>query len=69
MKFRDFLRILAEHGFELDRQKGSHRVYKGQVGGKLYSVVVAVTNEGDDIAAGTLSAMIRQSGLPRRTFR
>ncbi len=69
MKFRDFIRILVKHGFELDRQRGSHRVYKGRIGGRTRLLVVACHSENDDIKRDTLAAMIRQSGLPKRTFR
>ena len=70
MKFRDFIRILVRHGFELDRQSGSsHRVYKGRIGSTTRLVVVACHSENDDIKPGTLASMIRQSGLPKRTFR
>jgi predicted RNA binding protein YcfA (HicA-like mRNA interferase family) len=69
MKFRDFIRILVRHGFELDRARGSHRVYKGRVGGKTRLVVVACHSETADIKPGTLASMIRQSGLPKDTFR
>jgi predicted RNA binding protein YcfA (HicA-like mRNA interferase family) len=70
MKFRDFIRILLRHGFKLDGQSGSSdRVYKGRVGGSTRLVVVACHSENDDIRPGTLASMIRQSGLPKRTFR
>ena len=69
MKFRDFVRVLVSHGFELDRQRGSHRVYKGRIRGKTRLVVVACHRENDDIKRDTLAAMIRQSGLPKSTFR
>jgi predicted RNA binding protein YcfA (HicA-like mRNA interferase family) len=70
MKFRHFIRILVRHGFEkLDRQRGSHRLYKGRIGGRTRLVVVACHNENDDIKPGTLASMIRQSGLPTSTFR
>ena len=69
MKFRDFIRILVRHGFELARQRGSHRTYKGRVGGETRVVVVACHRESDDIKQRTLSTMIRQSGLPKRVFR
>jgi predicted RNA binding protein YcfA (HicA-like mRNA interferase family) len=70
MKFRDFIRILVRHGFALDRQSGSsHRVYKGSVGGRTRLVVVAYHSENDDVKPGTLASMIRQSGLPKGTFR
>jgi predicted RNA binding protein YcfA (HicA-like mRNA interferase family) len=69
MKFRDFIRILVRHGFELDRQRGSHRIYKGHIGGRIRLVVVACHSENDDIKPRTLASMIGQSGLPKRTFR
>jgi predicted RNA binding protein YcfA (HicA-like mRNA interferase family) len=70
MKFREFIRNLESHGFALARQSGtSHRVYKGRIGGRTRLVVVACHSENDDIKPGTLSSMIRQSGLPKRTFR
>jgi predicted RNA binding protein YcfA (HicA-like mRNA interferase family) len=70
MKFRHFIRILESHGFELARQsETSHRVYKGRIGDKPRLVVVACHSESDEIKPGTLSSMIRQSGLPKRSFR
>jgi predicted RNA binding protein YcfA (HicA-like mRNA interferase family) len=69
MKFRDFIRVLVGHGFEFDRERGSHRIYKGRIGGRTRLVVVACHSENDDIKPGTLASMIRQSGLPKRTFR
>jgi predicted RNA binding protein YcfA (HicA-like mRNA interferase family) len=69
MKFRDFIRILEVHGFELARQRGSHRTYKRTVGRQPHVVVVACHRESDEIKPGTLSSMIRQSGLPKKLFR
>lgn len=69
MKFRQFIRILLDHGFELDRQRGSHRIYKGVVGGKTRIVVVACHRESDDIRPGVFDSMIRQSGLSKKLFR
>jgi predicted RNA binding protein YcfA (HicA-like mRNA interferase family) len=70
VKFRDFIKIIEDQRFKFDRQRGtSHRQYKGVVDGLARLVTVACTREGDDIAKGTLAAMIRQSGLPRKLFR
>ncbi|MEX2009509.1 MAG: type II toxin-antitoxin system HicA family toxin [Dongiaceae bacterium] len=69
MTFREFIRILRENGFALDHQRGSHRVYKGELAGKVRLVVVAPHRESDDIKRGTLSSMIRQSGLSKKLFR
>ena len=68
MKVRDVIRVLTEHGFGLDRQKGSHRHFKGIVDGETRLVTVP-GNQGDDMPKGTLSAIERQAGLPSRLFR
>jgi predicted RNA binding protein YcfA (HicA-like mRNA interferase family) len=70
MKFRDFIKVLRDNGFALDRQgKGRHRIYKGIVAGQTRLVVVSCSQESDDIKPGTLSSMIRQSGLDKKLFR
>ena len=69
MTFREVIAILEDHGFNLARQRGSHRTYTGMVEGKIRVVVVACHRESDDIRPGTLSSMIRQSGLPKSLFR
>ncbi len=69
MKYRDFLRILLDHGFVLDRQKGSHKQYKAIIGGMVRLVTLDYSQPGEDIAPRNLASMIRQSGLPKQTFR
>ena len=69
MTFREFIKIIEAHGFELDRQRGSHRVFKGQVGGQTRVVVVAAHRESEEIKRGRLNSMIRQTGLPKTVFR
>lgn len=69
MTFRDFIRVLTAHGFELDRQRGSHRIYKGIIKGRTRMVVVSCHREADEIKPGTLASMIRQSALDKKTFR
>lgn len=71
MKFRDFIKILEAHGFALKtpRTPGSHDKYIGSVNGQTQIVIVACHSTGDDIAKGTMGSMIRQSGLPKKTFR
>ena len=61
MKFRDFIAIIERHGFVLDRQRGSHRTYKGHVGGKPRVVTVAAHVEPTHILPGTLPSIIRHS--------
>ena len=68
-KVNDFIRALERHGFVLDRQRGNSRIYKAVIGGKVRLVSVHYHRGGDDIRRGTLSSMIRQSGLPKKLFR
>ncbi len=67
-KYRGFIRLLLDQGFELDPNH-STPVYKRTTGGKTYIVPVHTHAGGRDIAPGTLSSMIRQSGLPKKLFR
>lgn len=68
--FREFLAIIAAHGFVLHREgAGSHRRYRGIVGGVVRYVDIAAHNLNDEIKLGTLKSMIRQSGLPETLFR
>lgn len=68
--FREFLAILDEHEFVLHRHEGgSHRRYRGEIGGEIRFVDVAYHNINDEILPNALASMIRQSGLPKRLFR
>lgn len=69
MKFHEIIRILLHNGFVLHRQKGSHRIYKGVVAGKVRMVVVSAHRESDDVKPGTLASIVRQSALPKELFR
>lgn len=69
MKYRDFVRVLKDHGFVQVRQAGSHRTFDGIVNGRRMVVTVAYHGEGDDILPRNLASMIRQSGLPKHLFR
>jgi predicted RNA binding protein YcfA (HicA-like mRNA interferase family) len=69
MNFRRFIGIITKNGFSLDRQAGSHRIYKCVVSGKVRIVVVAFHRESDEIKPGTLASIIRQSGLDKKLFR
>lgn len=69
MKYRDFIRILKDHDFAQVRQRGSHRTFEGFVGGRRRMVLVAYHKASDDIMPKNFKSMIRQSGLPKKTFR
>lgn len=69
MKYRAFVRIIEEHGFTLDRERGSHKQFKGVVAGQMRLVTVDYAQPGEDIRERNLASMIRQSGLPKKLFR
>ncbi|MHC4549459.1 MAG: type II toxin-antitoxin system HicA family toxin [Planctomycetota bacterium] len=58
-------RILAEHGFEEVRQRGSHILMQRR--GEDTTTTVPVPDH-RELRRGTLASIIRQSGLPRRLF-
>lgn len=68
--FRQFIEIILAHGFVLARSgSGSHRQYRGVVGGEVRMVTVAAHDFGAEIRPDTLKSMIRQSGLSEKLFR
>lgn len=62
---RDVCGLLAEHGFVLVRQRGSHLMMQKSDAGSTVTVPVPDHKE---IRRGTLMSVIRQSGLPRHLF-
>lgn len=62
---REVCRILATHGFEQVRQRGSHIVMQKREGGTTVTVPIPDHRE---MRVGTLLAIIRQSGLKRELF-
>lgn len=68
--FAEFLEIIEANGFVLHRHDGgSHRRYRGEVGGRVRYVDLAPHRWGDEIRLKTLESMIRQTGLPKALFR
>jgi predicted RNA binding protein YcfA (HicA-like mRNA interferase family) len=62
----DLCDLLASHGFRPIRQKGSHVVLqRTDPTGQVTTVPVPLHKE---LRVGTLAAIIRQSGLPRKVF-
>jgi predicted RNA binding protein YcfA (HicA-like mRNA interferase family) len=57
--------ILARHGFIEVRRRGSHIVMQLSLSGTTITVPVPDHHE---VKRGTLSSIIRQSGLPRELF-
>jgi len=62
---RQVCKIMAEHGFEQVRQKGSHLIMQKRIGNTTVTVPVP---DHDELRMGTLLGIIRQSGLPRSLF-
>lgn len=62
---REVCKIMARHGFEQVRQKGSHLIMQKKEGNTTITVPVP---DHDELKMGTLSGIIRQSGLPRSLF-
>ncbi|HEY0015766.1 MAG TPA: type II toxin-antitoxin system HicA family toxin [Longimicrobium sp.] len=61
----DVCAILAAHGFQAVRQRGSHVVMQKREMESTLSVPVPLHRE---LRTGTLAAIIRQSSLPRVLF-
>jgi predicted RNA binding protein YcfA (HicA-like mRNA interferase family) len=62
---QEVCKILAQHGFEKVRQKGSHIIMQKRVGNSTITVPVPDHSE---LKTGTLLGIIRQSQLPRSLF-
>lgn len=62
---KETCKILAQHGFEKARQKGSHIIMQKQVG---HSTITIPVPDHSELKTGTLLGIIRQSELPRSLF-
>ena len=64
VKAKDFIKVIEKLGFYLDRQKGSHAIYKDSQGRR----VVVPMHAGKDLKQGTLLGMIQDIGMDKETF-
>ncbi len=62
---REVCDLLAEHGFVLIRQRGSHILMQKRT--EASTITVPIPNH-RELKQGTLRSIIRQSGLPRSLF-
>lgn len=62
---KEVCKILARHGFEEVRRRGSHVVMQRRTSVGTTTVPVPDHNE---LKIGTLQSIIRQSGVPRAEF-
>lgn len=60
MKVREVLRLLKDDGWNLDRQRGSHRQFKHA---SKPGIVTVAGKLSDDLAPGTLNSILKQAGL------
>lgn len=62
LKPKQVCKVLKRAGFEFVRQKGSHRIYiKG-------NIAITVAYHSKDLKKGTLSQIIKSSGLSQKDF-
>ncbi|MEG3438284.1 type II toxin-antitoxin system HicA family toxin [Pannus brasiliensis CCIBt3594] len=61
---RDFIKVIEKLGFYVDRQKGSHAIYKNRDGQR----VIVPIHSGKDLKQGTLMGMIQDIGIDKETF-
>lgn len=59
MKVRDVIRLLEADGWELIRQRGSHRQFRHPVKPGLVTIA---GKPGDELAPGTLNSIRKQAG-------
>ena len=64
VKAKEFIKVIKKLGFYLDRQKGSHAIYKDSQGKR----VVVPIHSGKDLKQGTLMGMIQDIGIDKKTF-
>lgn len=62
MKFREIVLLIEKDGWQLSRQRGSHRQYSHPT--KPGKVTIA-GHPNDDVPKGTAANILRQAGLKR----
>jgi len=60
VKIRDVIKMLADDGWSVVRQRGSHRQLKHA---SKPGLVTVAGKPGDDLAPGTLNSVLKQAGL------
>ncbi len=64
MKARDVINLIEMDGWNLVRQKGSHKQYKHLI--KKGLVTVAAHKLSDELAAGTLNSIFKQAQIEKK---
>ena len=60
MKFRELVARLESDGWQLSRQRGSHRVYRHPY---KNGIVVLAGKPGKEVPRGTLAAILKQARI------
>ena len=60
MKVRDVIRLLTDDGWQVVRQRGSHRQFRHATKPGLVTVA---GKPGDELAPRTLNSVLKQAGL------
>ena len=60
MKVGEVLRMIEADGWRFTRQKGSHRIYHHPT---KPGIVIVAGKPSQDLAAGTLNAILKEAGL------
>ena len=60
MKIRDVIKLLEKDGWQLVRQRGSHRQYRHE---RKPGLVTVAGKASADLAAGTLNSILKQARL------
>lgn len=69
LKYREVVRILTNLGFEPKGSRStSHQTWICKRGGKYFAVTLAFHGGNTEFRSGTLSAIIRQSGVSKEAF-
>ncbi len=61
MKVREIIKLIEDDGWNFQRQKGSHKIYKHPV--KMGIVVLPDHGNNSDIKRGTQKSILKQAGL------
>ena len=57
----EIIRLPKKHGFELERTKGSHPIFKNKTSGKM----TVVTMHKRDLPKGTMLSILKQAGIDK----
>lgn len=61
MKFKDIIKIIEQDGWNVSRQKGSHKQYKHPTREGI--VTISAHHLSDEVAPGTLNSILKQAKL------